>query len=197
MIELNSLTIFFIPYFTLDIVDKVNPKWSNVVKRVYIQGPPGQEREVENITWDTWPLYPNCQTFDLLANPYFDESKPSNEITFMLPISKGFHDFTVKIQERNKLLKRRPLKSSMLAYNGPEITVSSLSQSSSFEVALKMSQFIYLETDTERNCRNYPSREFESYRACDEHFVQKELARDFGLAPFWATGNLSGITKKK
>ena len=115
----------------------------------------------------------------------------------MLPVSKGFHEFSVKIQERNKLLKRRPLKSSMLAYNGPDITVSSLSQSSSFEVALKLSQFIYLETDTERNCRNYPNTDFESYRACDEQFVQKELARDFGLAPFWATDDLSEITRKK
>lgn len=179
---------------TSEILDEVDINWSNVVRGVHIQGPPGQERDVENITWSTLPLYPNCQTLDLLANPYFDGSKPNQEITFILPLNKG--DFSIQIQERNKLLKRRRLKSSMLAYDGPQIIVS-MNKSSSFEISLKMSQFIYLETDKERTCRTYPNTDYDSYRDCDEHFVHHELLRDYGLTPFWATDNLSEITKKK
>ena len=177
-------------------MDEVNINWSHVVTEVYIEGPQGQVREVENISWSTLPLYPNCQTLDFLANPYFDESKPSQEITFVLPKNKGVKDFSMKIQERNKLLTKRRLQSSMSAYNGPEITVS-ISESSSFQVFLKISQFIYLETDTERNCRTYPNTDYDSYRACDEHFIHQELLREYGLTPFWATDNLSEITKKK
>ena len=178
-------------------MDEVNVNWSNVVEEVYILGPTGQGRELENMTWARLPIYPNCQTLDFVANPSFHGSKPSNEITFILPVNKSLHDFSIKIQERNKILKRRQLKSSMLAFNGPEMTISSLRESSSLEVALKMSQFIYLETDKERNCRNYPNDDFESYRACDEYFVRQEMLKDFDLVPFWATNNLSEITKKK
>ena len=84
----------------------------------------------------------------------------------------------------------------MLAYDGPQIIVS-MNKSSSIEISLKMSQFIYLETDTERNCRTYPNSDYDSYRDCDEHFIRQELLRDFGLTPFWASDNLSEITKKK
>ena len=177
-------------------MDEVNINWSNLVTEVYIEGPQGQVREMENITWSTLSLYPKCQTLDFLANPYFDGSKPSREIIFVLPINKGFQDFSMKIQERNKLLTKRRLKSSMLAYNGPEITLD-MRESSSFQVILKMSQFIYLETDKERNCRTYPNPDYDSYRACDEHFVHQEMLREYGLTPFWATDNQSEITKKK
>ena len=193
----NILKIYtYTKHLTSEILDEVDLNWSDVVREVFVEGPPGQERKVENITWSTLPLYPNCQTLDLLANPYFDGSKPSKEVTFILPINTGLNDFSIQIQERNKLLKKRRLKSSMLAYDGPQIIVG-MNKSSSFQVSLKMSQFIYLETDTERDCRTYPNSDYDSYRDCDEDFISQELTRDFGLTPFWATDNLSEITKKK
>ena len=171
--------------------------WSSLFEDVYVQDPGGQEREVEGITWGSLPLYPSCRTLDLIENSNFNGTNASTEITFRLPLHKNYHDFSIFIQERNKLLTRRRLKSSMLAYTGPDIRAQELSVGFSLEVAVRMSQFIYLETDAERRCRNYPNQDFESYRACDEHFVHETLLRDYGLVPFWATDNLTEVTEKK
>ena len=45
-------------------------------------------------------------------------------------------------------------------------------------------------------CRNYPNEEFESFEECDERFVRERIKEEVNFIPFWATKNLSEVTKK-
>ena len=55
------------------------------------------------------------------------------------------------------------------------------------------SQEEYEEDDPANPCTNYPTEEFSSYAACDEHFVRRSLPP--GLKPFWAVDNISQATR--
>ena len=63
--------------------------------------------------------------------------------------------------------------------------------------ALKISNFVDLETDKGKKCLNYPNKKHESYSDCDEEFVQKEIQRTYDIVPFWASKSNVEVTSSK
>ena len=60
--------------------------------------------------------------------------------------------------------------------------------------ALTISQKIDLETDKGKNCKNYPNKNFSSYRECDENYVYNEVVKNYNMMPFWAAKKIDEIT---
>ena len=54
------------------------------------------------------------------------------------------------------------------------------------------SQEEYSPEDPANPCVNYPTKEYESYAECDDHFVRRSLPP--GLKPFWIVDNISEAT---
>ena len=62
-----------------------------------------------------------------------------------------------------------------------------------YKYVLKINQKIYVEEDKSKNCRNYPNEDFESYAACDDHYM-KSLCDAAGLSPIWLTDDINEVT---
>ena len=60
------------------------------------------------------------------------------------------------------------------------------------ELKTRFSQEEYSPEDPANPCVNYPTKEYDSYTDCDDHFVRRSLPP--GLNPFWAVYNLSQAT---
>ena len=58
---------------------------------------------------------------------------------------------------------------------------------------LKINQKVFVEEDKSKNCRNYPNEDFESYAACDDHYM-KSLCDAAGLSPIWLTDDINEVT---
>ena len=58
---------------------------------------------------------------------------------------------------------------------------------------LKIDQKLFVEEDTSKNCRNYPNKDFDSYAACDDHYM-KSLCNVAGLLPIWLTDDINEVT---
>ena len=52
------------------------------------------------------------------------------------------------------------------------------------------------EFDKSINCKNYPYKNYKSFRDCDKAFIQHEVSQhSSGIIPFWETTNLSQVTE--
>ena len=61
--------------------------------------------------------------------------------------------------------------------------------------AVQLTQRVFVESDTVRNCRNYPYDGFSSYKACDDHFLKQSLnSLAPGLLPVWLADDLDKVT---
>ena len=47
--------------------------------------------------------------------------------------------------------------------------------------------------DESNACLDYPIENFQTFKDCDAHFVNKQM-REAGVMPFWATDNLEEVT---
>ena len=62
---------------------------------------------------------------------------------------------------------------------------------------VSLEQFLDSEDDASKQCQNYPDKNFESYKECDEDFVYKIVTNKYNVVPFWATNNLTEVTSRK
>ena len=62
---------------------------------------------------------------------------------------------------------------------------------------ISISQNIYSEEDTQKQCKIYPNNVFMNLSQCDGDFVYNYVKDNFGIIPFWTTDNLSEITTKR
>ena len=80
---------------------------------------PGKE-----LSWSTSIMYPNCQYLDPFEYIDFKENVPLEIAIWFNKIENiGVSLF---IEDKIKSLRKRSLKSNMLAYNGPEIEIKDL-----------------------------------------------------------------------
>ena len=101
---------------------------------------------------------------------------------------------TLKVGDIGKSLIKRSLTSNAFDYEGENIELQDLSTAKSRTYALTLSQTIDLEEDEGKNCRNYPNKNFTSYRECDENFVYNEVKNNYNMMPFWAARSMDEIT---
>ena len=100
----------------------------------------------------------------------------------------------VNVNDREKGLVKRGLKSDTDHYDGVPIIVEDLMSPIRTKYFFTVSQLINLETDSGINCTNYPTKLYSSYRECDEIFVYNQMKNVHKIMPFWAVNELSEVT---
>ena len=169
--------------------------WSSIVDSIsLISGSTFLEVKVsgKTLNWSLVPLFPNCQTIDLLD--YFETRDPFNLVFYF----NKFPDLGISlfIQERNRVV-RRILQSNLLAYSGPQIKINDLGIGQEVRVFMKFSQEIDSEKDKKAKCNLYPNQDYKSYNECDQKFVYTEVNEVMNITPFWSTKDLKSVTKHR
>ena len=62
---------------------------------------------------------------------------------------------------------------------------------------LKISQTLDSDKDRDKNCSNYPTANYFSYKKCDEEFVHSIVYSKYGFVPFWSTNNLQNVSMQR
>ena len=132
------------------------------------------------------PNYPhNCYTLDisnqtrgkLIQTLYFYFKSPKRETVQVLVEGKGIET-------------SRDVYDNMLLASGDVIDTQ---PGSLTKYVLKINQQMFVEEDTSKKCRNYPNEDFDSYAACDDHYM-RSLCDVAGLLPIWLTDDINEVT---
>ena len=99
------------------------------------------------------------------------------------------------VEEKNKVLKKRFLRKNLLSYIGPDIINDDLSKGKIMNYLFSISQEINSELDEDKHCRIYPTKQYSSFRNCDEKTMHEQFMKS-NLMPFYAAENMSDITRK-
>ena len=144
------------------------------------------------IKWSLVPLFPNCQSIDLLD--YFEIRSPF-QVFFNF---REFQDMGISlyIQERNRAVKRT-LESNMMAYSGSAVKINDLKVGQEIRAILKITQEINSEEDERANCTIYPNKHYESFNECDEKFVFNMVNQMMNITPFWSTKDFKSVTRNR
>ena len=179
----------------LDILAEVSFDWAKIIHTVSIANTEHEKISVpgHDIIWSKVPIFPACQRIDLVDQFDLQQHKPQ-QIFFHISILDDV-EVTLFIEERNKALKMRPLKSNMLSYLGPSLKTEGTQRHT--RVMLSLSQDLDTEHNPDKGCRHYPYGGFSSYADCDEHFVYQQFKDKFKLMPFWATKEVKEVTMLK
>ena len=151
-----------------------------------------------NITKDfgkeSQTVFPNCKLLDLRNS--ITPNTITRQIKFEFWNTKNV-SFNIRIVERNMALLRR--RQDSFAYNGPYLGVENLYEKKKIiHIGLNLRQNLYSDSDKgqENICINYPSKNFKSFRECDEKFVIEEMQKKYFM-PFWATDDTRSVTSSK
>ena len=149
----------------------------------------------KDINWSLVPSgYPPCQVVDLTKRFNFKKQTPMFLIfKFFLHKNLGI---SLQIEDQRSSLIKRGLRTQRHDYVGPALAIGQLSTGAYQRYHLKISQTINLEMDSGIRCRNYPNKEFQSYRNCDENFVYKKMKNKYKAMPFWAATTLEEVTNR-
>ena len=132
------------------------------------------------------PIQPNCRLLEMNTT-----TSVPRRINIELWNTKNV-SFHLNIVEKNMALGKRRQYS--FAYRGPFIGIDNWHSVKTFGLSLKQTHYSY--QDVETNCINYPSREFNSFKDCDEHFIFGKMQK-IGVMPFWAAKNKNDVTSLK
>ena len=119
-------------------------------------------------------------------------------ITFVF---KNLTSYGVRIYIEDKnLVASRPVFENQLLVTGDSIEISKQKNGDKKESKVYSIQFaknIFVEEDVSKNCKTYPNIEYNSYKSCEDLFIQN-FYKSFGhLNPIWApepSRNISGPT---
>lgn len=181
----------------IEILNNVSFPWKDIIKDVKfmpIKKEWKDRKTVEGIKWSLIPQFPACQTVDITQ--YLNLTGKETPQYVYLEFNKVENlRMTVTIEDRLKMLSKRTLKSNTIDFEGPRIQIDDLMSPQYLDFYLTVSQTISLETDEGMHCQNYPTKEFESFSECDQHFVYNEMKNRYNVMPFWAAKKLDEITK--
>ena len=59
---------------------------------------------------------------------------------------------------------------------------------------IKFAQTKYLKQDKSKNCEEYPTTKYTSYKQCDEEFVIETIKKNYPFMPMWAALDLKEVT---
>ena len=168
--------------------------WKKILKRVRVYTTDYIFKDVNgtDIRWSLTPKFPACQTFEF--DDYFPIQKPLEIFLDFNPIENFAVD--LYLEDKN-FVSHRTLKSALLAYSGPKITLESLTELMGIRMMVNVIQTIAPELDTKKNCTNYPNGNFKSYQDCDRQYFYDKMKNTFGLMPFWATDDLNEVTNMR
>ena len=81
----------------------------------------------------------------------------------------------------------------LLSYNGPDIENENLSNGKIMNYMFSISQEINSELDKDKYCKNYPTKEYSSFRDCDEKNLYEKFLKS-NLMPIWAAKLINETT---
>ena len=126
-----------------------------------------------------------CFTIKLeMSSEFFITFKPSNEISKVHIVFK----------DTEKLLGRGVSEQDLAYIGGRDIEIlRNATVMKMFDI--EISQNVYVEEDKTKNCRNYPTSEYETYDACDKAFCLDKMEEIFKtkFVPIWAATNMSQV----
>ena len=145
----------------------------------------------KDINWSKADQYPSCQPLDLFD--YYDMETFTPKHIFFAFNKIDNLGATLLLEDKNRV-SSRSLRSNRLIYSGPSLISNNLATTTHPVIIIKISQTIDSELDSDKNCKNYPYKNFENYGSCDEDFVYQEVS-NYGVMPFWATKDYKNVTK--
>ena len=145
-----------------------------------------------NITWSLVSQYPSCQIINI--QNFLNHLKSVKQILVYLGNIENL-EVTLRFQDFNRNLKRS-LKSNLLAYNGPTLTIKD-PREREIRAIVKMSQEIHSAKDEDAGCTNYPNENYKDYNECDETNIRDRLIYYYNITPVWATEDLDSVTKQR
>ena len=180
-------------FFFSEVLEKLSFNWSSIVSDISFWTSNEYEYRIipgKNIHWSLVPQYPSCQIINV--NEYISNfSADLEEVNILLVKIENF-EVSLRFHESNKVLLRS-LKTNILAYSGPILTISERNRR--IRAVVRISQEIYSAEDNTAKCQNYPNGVYESYMDCDQSLVNDIMKNYFNLTPFWSTKNLDSVTK--
>ena len=150
--------------------------------------------KLEDIIVNTMVNYiENCFVLDFNLNNVLKEKWPTNIYIYF-----KHHPISIEIipQDRN-LFADRPVLNNRLYSRGSPIEFKNDTKQGAYDkYVLDLSQDVYLEEDTSKQCMKYPNATYKNYNECDTAFIRRTLDKYFGpdFVPVWATGDLSNVT---
>ena len=180
-------------------LSNVSFNWKNILKEVNLWTSKKFDSKKLTVTgrdikWSLLPSgYPTCQSINLTE---------SFDLKMETPLLIAFRFFprenlgvSLQIEDQRMSLLKRRLRSQGHDYVGSAIEIESLSSGLYKRFHLKITQTVNLEIDSGIKCRNYPNKEFLSYRNCDEKFVYEKM-KAYKAIPFWAATTFEEVTNR-
>ena len=105
----------------------------------------------------------------------------------------------IYIEDKN-LVCSRPVTENLLLAVGDNIEISKQKNNEQHEskrYSISFNKNIFVEEDASKNCKNYPSNEFVTYKECEYSFIHNFYKKYGQLNPIWApdlSRNISGPT---
>ena len=132
----------------------------------------GDQLDVTSLVQQRRVNYPNnCYTLDLSNNTEVME-KGIKTLLVEFNNSKKRNLTMVQLKvEGSSLSCARDIFDHMFYASGDPIEAQYRDREF-YKYALKISENVFVEQDSSKNCRVYPNEEFESYRACDNQFMK-------------------------
>ena len=131
------------------------------------------------------PFYPDVCINIVIANHIGKEA--INSITFVLK-NVTTYDVRLFIEDKN-LAGSRPVIKNQLLIKGDNIEIvkqKSGQERESKTYSVSFSKNIFMEEDISKNCKNYPNKEYETYKGCEDFFVHDFFGTYGQLSPIWA-----------
>ena len=129
------------------------------------------------MVWTLLQVFPACYRINLSS--YFKKKHIVPKQIFIYVSKQKNLKISIYLEDNNIALNKRPLKTSMLDYNGPDISSPDLNKPRIERVILKMAQFKDSELDKDKDCVNYPTETYASYAECDEKYVYNQFATKY------------------
>ena len=158
------------------------------------------EQQFVNISLDSvrlWRMnYPyNCYSLDLATVREVREMGVKQVFIYFPILANSSVELLL---QGSTLACNRDIKSHKFYSSGSNIQLEDLGQPMDKAYVVELRENVYVEEDASKNCRNYPTPEFASYRDCDDHFM-KDFISTFDppdLVPIWLTDDLRNVTSR-
>ena len=173
----SNINITTFNYF-IDIIGNITFDWSNIIHEISIWSTKGERHTITDMVWTHWPICcPACYRINL--SNYFKKKHIVPKQIFIYVSKQNNLKISFYLEDNNIALNKRPLKTSMLDYTGPDISSPDLNKPRIERVIVKMAQLIDSELDKDKDCVNYPTETFASYADCDEKYVYNQFATKY------------------
>ena len=148
--------------------------------------------QVKRLKWPEHPIYPACVSLN-----FKEFVKKKHQIWRIRFRFKKLDNIGISLAiENEKHSTSRAIFSNLLYYNGPEIQNANLTKPMQAKYIFQFVQNIFSEKDTKTKCKTYPNEDFNTFDECDRNFVLKTVRENYPLVPFWATKDMSEVTRQ-